>query len=65
MSTKKKSRGARPPGFKRIVFQVPIEEDLWFSELVETTGLTRIGLFRLLLDAYAAQIGHRPRPKKF
>lgn len=63
MSEQKRVPGARPAGTKRIVFQVPAEEDVWFSELVQASGQSRIGLFRLLLDAFATQINFKPRPK--
>jgi hypothetical protein len=63
MSKQKKVPGARPAGTKRIVFQVPTDEDAWFSELVQVSGQSRIGLFRLLLDTFAEQVGFKPRPK--
>lgn len=58
MSEEKKSTGTQ-----RIVFAVPAPEYDWFAELVKVSGESRIGLFRLLVDAYAEQIGFEPRPK--
>jgi hypothetical protein len=50
-------------GSERIVYFVPAEEKAWLQELIEESGAkTSIGLYRMLLDVYAKQIGFRPRP---
>jgi len=49
----------------RIVLLLPPEEKAWHAELAEESGAkSKIAMERMLWDAYAAQIGFRPRPIK-
>jgi hypothetical protein len=50
-------------GKVRLFFDVAPEDKAWFAELAQSSGLTMVGLLWALADAYAAQIGFKPRPK--
>jgi len=50
-------------GKVRLFFDVAAEQKAWFAELAQHSSLTMVALFWALADAYAEQIGFKPRPK--
>lgn len=50
-------------GKARLFFDVGADQKAWFAELAKHSNSTMIALLWTLADAYAEQIGFKPRPK--